>query len=117
GTTMAEATDRLIDQAFDHKYPDHPAFNADKAIRPADFNHVLTALREAAANRNDRTDLSIEASRATKMILAPLDIANVQESHIVFNADTVGSSMSSINAQLRNSGKDLDAQIKVAELR
>lgn len=117
GTNMAEATDRLIEQAFDHKYPDHPAFNSDKTIRSSDFNHVLTALREAAANRNDRTDLSIEAARATKTILSPLKIANVQESHIVFNADTVGTAMSSINAQLRNVGKDTDGSIKVAELR
>ena len=117
GASMEEATDRLIEQAFDRKYPDHPNFVVDHQLRVGEFNLVLSALREASADRNGRADVSQETRRACGIILAPLKLAHVGESHIVFNEDSTGTTLTVIDASLRSAGTDFSEPIKVVALR
>lgn len=117
GTNMGEAVDRLIKQAFELKYPDHPKFTVERPFKAREFDRVLTVLRTASASRNDRADLDPEATAAARQILAPLGFTNVGESHITFNADTVGSTMTGIDATLRKAGVDLDGPVSLTAVR
>ena len=114
---MGEAVDRLIKQAFELKYPDHPKFTVERPFKAREFDRVLTVLRTASASRNDRADLDPEATAAARQILAPLGFTNVGESHITFNADTVGSTMTGIDATLRKAGVDLDGPVSLTAVR
>lgn len=117
GTTMAEAVDRLISQAFDLKYPDHPKFASERPLKAKDFDRVLTVLRAASSSRNHRADLNQDSTQAVHNILRPLGFANVQDAHIVFNADTVGSTFTGIDARLRAAGVDLDGPVTLTAVR
>ena len=117
GTTMAEAVDRLITQAFDLKYPDHPKFASERPLKARDFDRVLTVLRKASSSKNRRADLDHESRLAAHNILRPLGFANVQDAHIVFNGDTAGSTFTSLEARLRAAGVDLDGPVTLTAVR
>lgn len=117
GADMGEATNRLIEQAFDRKYPDHPKFTVDRMLKIGEFNLVLGALREAATDRNGRADVSVETRRACEIILTPLKMASIQESHIVFNSDTADSTMTRLESSLRAAGRDSAEPTQIVALR
>lgn len=116
GATLAEAADRLINQAFSSKYPDHPRFDTDSEITATDINRVIEALRRAASDTNGRTELEREARRPARILLPTLKLATVGESHIVFNRDTAGSTINDIDAQLRAEHVDLKEEVPVRAL-
>ena len=83
GATLGEAADRLLQQAFDHQYPDHPKFG--RPIKKGkDLQQVLDHCREAARQPDGRLFVEDRAARKVlRDICDPLDLGRMSETHFV----------------------------------
>ncbi|WP_336820102.1 phage resistance protein [Gordonia sp. MMO-8] len=88
GTTLGEAVNRLIGDAYDSLYPDHPDFTpADKVITRRELTLVLTRLREAQSDPDGRIALDRSELQTVRRIVTPLGIAKTSETHLIFSED------------------------------
>ncbi|WIM67644.1 DUF6079 family protein [Corynebacterium breve] len=113
GSDMHEAVNRLIEKAFEQRYPDHPKFDVNTVIRTSDFNKVLNLLREAVISPDGRVEIPREDRRIVRAILNPLHLADVYETHVIFTADTAQSVLSDIDQALRTDGFNVDGDLGV----
>lgn len=104
GADFTDAGDRLIESLFTARYPSHPRFDSERLLTTSDFNRVADALRRAAGDRAFRTDLTPDERKAARAILPPLNLAQVFETHLIFNEDTHGKKLTDIDTQLRRTG-------------
>lgn len=114
GMSLADATDKLISGLFDQKYPDHPRYDSERPLSRSEFDKVVDVLRTAAAHKDGRADIPVDARKACRTVLPALDFASVHESHLVFSADNAGSSINTgIPQALRAAGNDLEQPVSV----
>ncbi|HKM25584.1 MAG TPA: phage resistance protein, partial [Corynebacterium sp.] len=106
GATFADAVTRLVDQLFTGRFPSHPNFGTDRQLTTNDFNHVAGALRRAAGDAQYRTDLAPTERKLASAILTPLNLAQVYDTHLIFNEDAYGAKLTDIDTQLRRHGLD-----------
>lgn len=116
GTSLTDATDRLIATLFDQKFPDHPDYGFERSLTKADFGKVVDVLREAATDSQGRVNnVPMDARRACRTILPALKIGAMHESHLVFTADNAGSVLTTgIPQRLRADGRDPAQPVSVA---
>lgn len=114
GMSLTDATDKLISTLFGQKYPDHPRYDSERSLTRADAGKVVEVLRAAAAHKDGRADIPVDARKACRTILPALDFASVHEAHLVFSADNAGSTiLTGIPQALRATGHDLDEPVSV----
>lgn len=116
GSTMEEAVNRLIEDSFSQRFPDHPSYDVNHALKPSEFNQVVGVLRSAATRPDGRVDVEPSARRIVRAILAPLGIAALYDSHLNFNIDTAGPAISLIDSTLREKGFDPNGPIQIKPL-
>ncbi|MFC0315119.1 DUF6079 family protein [Gordonia phosphorivorans] len=121
GTTLGEAVDRLIDDAFAALYPDHPEFSpADRLITLREINTALAHLRTAQTRADGRVALEGGARGdrdSTRRIVEGLDIAKVNETHLLFGPDRFQVWQTRITQELARLGVDENDDIEVALVR
>ncbi|WP_435173656.1 DUF6079 family protein [Gordonia hongkongensis] len=105
GTTLGEAVDRLIADAFNALYPDHPDFTpADKLIARRDLTLTLDRLRDAQSDPEGRLPLDRGEIQTVRRIVTPLALAKTSETHLIFSADQFAGWRSRITQELSRTG-------------
>lgn len=118
GATMLEATDRLIDQAFTARFPDHPEFvPPDRFISDRELNHVLRWLRTADAQADGRLALDRPDRDAARRVVEPLQLAKINPTHLIFTATEFAVWDNRISQALARSGVDAGGPVEVEVLR
>ncbi|MFZ2526296.1 MAG: DUF6079 family protein [Rhodococcus sp. (in: high G+C Gram-positive bacteria)] len=121
GNTLGEAVDRLIRDAFDALYPDHPDFTpADKLITRRDLNIVLTRLREAQSQSDGRIALEagVRGDRdIARRIVEPLGLAKVNETHLIFGPEQFTAWQTRITQELARLAIDEQGDVDIDVLR
>ncbi|GAA4479485.1 hypothetical protein GCM10023094_24680 [Rhodococcus olei] len=121
GNTLGEAVDRLIRDAFDALYPDHPDFTpADKLITRRDLNTVLTRLREAQSQSDGRIALDggTRGDRDTaRRVVEPLGLAKVNETHLIFGPEQFTAWQTRITQELARLAIDEQGDVDIDVLR
>ncbi len=121
GNTLGEAVDRLIGDAFDALYPDHPDFTpADKLITRRDLNTVLARLREAQSQSDGRIALEAGARGdrdLARRVVEPLGLAKVNETHLIFGPEQFTAWQTRITQELARLSIDEQGDVDIDELR
>jgi hypothetical protein len=118
GNTLADAVNRLIEEAFDALYPDHPDFSPpDKLITRAELNTVLGCLREAQSQADGRVALERRERDIVRRITEPLGIAKTNETHLIFTANAFSDWSNRITQGLSRQAVDPAAEVEVDVLR
>ncbi|NKR97090.1 phage resistance protein [Rhodococcus hoagii] len=121
GNTLGEAVDRLIGDAFDALYPDHPDFTpADKLITRRDLNTVLTRLREAQSQSDGRIALEAGARGdrdLARRVVEPLGLGKVNETHLIFGPEQFTAWQTRITQELARLSIDEQGDVDIDELR
>ncbi|BCN58361.1 phage resistance protein [Prescottella equi] len=121
GNTLGEAVDRLIGDAFDALYPDHPYFTpADKLITRRDLNIVLARLREAQSQSDGRIALEAGARGdrdLARRVVEPLGLAKVNETHLIFGPEQFTAWQTRITQELARLSIDEQGDVDIDELR
>jgi len=87
GISLGDAADRLIDEAFSARYPNHPAFSPPGRLIPdREINQALRFLRATDAHADGRIALERGDRETVRRIVEPLQLAKVNETHLVFTA-------------------------------
>ncbi|MDG3016742.1 DUF6079 family protein [Speluncibacter jeojiensis] len=121
GNTLGEAVERLIGDAFDALYPDHPDFTpADKLITRRELNTVLTRLREAQSQSDGR--IPLEAGTRgdrdiARRVVEPLGLAKVNETHLIFGAEQFTAWKTRITQELARLAIDEQGDVDIDVLR
>ncbi|GAB22164.1 phage resistance protein PglY [Gordonia polyisoprenivorans NBRC 16320 = JCM 10675] len=109
GTTLGEAVDRLIADAFTALYPDHPDFTpADKLITRKELSMTLDRLREAQSDPEGRLALDRSDIQTVRRIVSPLGLAKTSETHLIFSADQFAGWRTRITQELGRAGVSTD---------
>ncbi|WP_238403739.1 DUF6079 family protein [Gordonia desulfuricans] len=109
GTTLGEAVERLIADAFTALYPDHPDFTpSDKVITRRELAMTLERLREAQSDPEGRLALDRGDIQTVRRIVTPLGLAKTSETHLIFSADQFAGWRSRITQELGRSGVSTD---------
>ncbi|MFD4368667.1 DUF6079 family protein [Rhodococcus sp. NPDC058521] len=121
GNTLGEAADRLISDAFDALYPDHPDFTpAETLITRRDLNTVLTRLREAQSQVDGRIPLEGGARGdrdIARRVVEPLGLAKVNETHLIFGPEQFTAWQTRITQELARLSADEHGDIDIEVLR
>lgn len=121
GSTLGEAVDRLIDDAYGALYPDHPEFSpSDRVITVRDLNAALDHLRTAQTRSDGRVALEGGARGdrdSTRRIVESLGIAKVNETHLLFGADQFTAWQTRITQELARLGADEGGDLDIAVVR
>ena len=118
GNTLADAAERLIGEAFDALYPDHPEFSPpDKLITRGELNTVLSRLREAQSQANGRVSLERRERDIVRRITEPLGLAKTNETHVIFTASEFSNWANRITQGLTRQAVDPAAEIEIDVLR
>lgn len=119
GTSLGEAVDRLIADAFTALYPDHPDFTpADKQITRREVSTTLARLREAQSDPEGRVPLDRAEMQTVRRIVVPLGLAKTSETHLIFSADHFSGWRSRITQELgRADVADSDGEVPVEAIR
>jgi len=118
GATLGEAADRLIAAAFAARYPNHPEFTpADRVIPDREINQTLQCLRDADGNPDGRLALDRADREVVRRIVHPLELAKVNETHLVFTATEFSTWDNRISQVLSRRGIDPHDPIDVETLR
>ncbi|WP_328811366.1 DUF6079 family protein [Rhodococcus sp. NBC_00294] len=118
GNTLAEATNRLLRDAFDALYPDHPDFTpADKTITRGELNLVLKRLREAQSQIDGRIPLDRSERDTTRRIVEPIELARTSETHLLFGSEHFASWRSRITQELSRVSVDPNEDVPIEVLR
>lgn len=118
GASLGECADRLIADAFAARYPHHPDFTpAGQAIPDRDVTKTLTFLRAADGNAEGRLALDRPDRDLVRRVVQPLELAKVNETHLVFTATEFTTWDSRISQALSRQGVDPNAPIDVETLR
>ncbi len=118
GASLREATDRLIDRAFSAQFPDHPDFTPpDRFITDRELNQVLRWLRTADAQTDGRLALERSEREIARRIVEPLQLAKVNETHLIFTATEFATWDNRISQGLAQQDVDPSGPVKVEVLR
>jgi hypothetical protein len=118
GNTLADAVNRLISDAFDALYPNHPEFSPpDKLFSRHDLNTVLTRLREAQSQADGRIPLERRERDVVRRVAEPLGIAKTNETHLIFTANLFSGWASRITQGLSRQSIDESADVDIDVLR
>ncbi|WP_168702342.1 DUF6079 family protein [Gordonia paraffinivorans] len=105
GTTLGEAVDRLIADAFAALYPDHPDFTpSDRVITRRELSLTLDRLREAQSDPEGRLALDRNEIQTVRRIVTPLGLAKTSETHLIFSTDQFAGWRSRITQELARAG-------------
>lgn len=118
GNTLGEAVDRLIVDAFDALYPDHPEFTpVDKVISRRELNTVLMRLREAQSQVDGRIPLERTERDVARRVVEPLGIAKTNETHLIFGPEQFTAWRTRITQELSRLAIDEQSDVDVEVLR
>jgi hypothetical protein len=118
GASLGECADRLIADAFAARYPHHPDFSPpNRAIPEREISQTLRFLREADGNADGRVALDRPDRDLVRRIVHPLELAKVNETHLVFTATEFSTWDNRISQALSRHGVDTLASIDVETLR
>jgi len=118
GNSLANAVDRLISDAFDALYPDHPEFSPpDSLISRHDLNTVLTRLREAQSQADGRIPLERRERDIARRVTEPLGIARTNETHLIFTPTQFADWTNRITQGLVRQSVELESDIDIDVLR
>lgn len=118
GSDLREAAERLAAGMFDTAYPNHPEFTpAGEALTEHQLNKVLAHLREADAHPDHRVALDRDQRDLTRRVVMPLELAKVNETHLIFGSTEFSTWDSRITQELSRGGHDLNGPINVEVLR
>ena len=118
GNTLGEAVNRLIGDAFDALYPDHPDFTPpDKLITRGELNLVLRRLREAQSQVDGRIPLERSERDIARRVVEPLALAKTNETHLLFGPEHFATWRSRITQELSRSSIDEDTDVAIEVLR
>ncbi|MGW5148224.1 DUF6079 family protein [Rhodococcus koreensis] len=118
GNTLGEAVERLIVDAFDALYPDHPDFTPpDKLLTRRELNLVLTRLREAQSQVEGRIPLDRAERDLTRRVVEPLSLAKTNETHLMFGSEHFTAWRSRITQELSRMAIDDSGDVAIEELR
>lgn len=115
--TLADAVDKVIQDAFDKRYPEHPKFGSDRALRAVDFNRALNYIRKAATAEGGRIDIDARDRVLMRGVINPLNLGEVHETHLIFNDSTAGITLASIDSSLRRQGFPVEDTVTVQAVR
>ncbi|MFH5230378.1 DUF6079 family protein [Antrihabitans spumae] len=118
GNTLGEAVNRLLVDAFDAFYPDHPDFTPpDKLISRNDLNLVLRRLREAQSQVDGRIPLERSERDVARRVVEPLALAKATETHLLFGPEHFATWRNRITQELSKAAVDEDAEVAIEVLR
>lgn len=118
GNTLGEAVDRLITDAFDALYPDHPEFTPiDKVISRRELNTVLARLREAQSQVDGRFPLERSERDVARRVVEPLGIAKTNETHLIFGPEQFTAWRTRITQELSRLAIDEQSDVDIEVLR
>ncbi len=118
GASLGEAADRLIAAAFAARYPHHPDFTpADRVIPDREINQTLGVLRAADGNSDGRFALDRADRDVVRRIVHPLELAKVNETHLVFTGTEFSTWDNRISQVLSRRGTDPREPVDVETLR
>ena len=118
GASLGDAVNRLIYEAFDALYPDHPDFSPpDSLISRHELNAVLTRLREAQSQADGRIALERRERDIARRVTEPLGIARTNETHLIFTSTQFADWANRITQGLARQAIDPTAEVDIDVLR
>lgn len=118
GHDLAEAANRLIDDAFAALYPDHPEFTpGDQLITRRQLNTTLTRLREAQSVVDGRIPLERSERDVVRRIVESLGIARTNDTHLLFAPEHFATWRNRITQELSRAAIDEAGEVPIEELR
>jgi len=118
GTSLGDAAARIIDEAFTAKYPNHPGFTPPGRLIPdREINQTMRLLRAADAHADGRIALERADRELVRRIVEPLQLAKVNETHLIFTATEFTVWDNRISQALARRGVDPQQPVDVEELR
>jgi hypothetical protein len=83
--SLREAFDQLLDQLLAARFPAHPDFGDE--VRLADLRTAVDHVTRAVQTEDGRVDVPKNDRRAVAKVLAPLQLADVGEAHLMLRRD------------------------------
>ncbi len=118
GANLLEAAHRLAAELFDAAYPEHPEFTPpEEAITDGQLGKVLGLLRDAYTRPDQRLPLERADRDLVRRIVAPLALAKVNETHLIFTATEFQVWNTRIGQGLSAQGVSPDGPVQVEVLR
>lgn len=118
GNTLGEAVNRLITDAFDAYYPDHPDFTPpDQLITRKQLNTVLARLRDAQSQVDGRIPLERSEREIARRIVEPLGLARTNETHLLFASEHFSAWRNRITQELSRKAVDESGDVAIEVLR
>lgn len=115
--TLAAAVDKVIQDAFDQRYPEHPNFDSARALKAADFNRALGYIRKAATAEGGRADIEQRDRSLVRSIINPLRLGEVHDTHLIFNETVAGTTLADIDSSLRRQNFHVEDTVTVQAVR
>jgi hypothetical protein len=84
GANLGQALQQLLDQAFAHQFPAHPAFESE--MKPALLRKVLEEVRRAAQTPDGRVLVERPLRAQVRHVANPLELGVMHETHLLLSS-------------------------------